>query len=308
MQTDLTTIIQQQVNEAYQTSTPLAITANGNKDFYGHKGDGTPLVVSQHRGVINYEPTELVLTARAGTRLNEIETLLDEHGQQLAFEPPHFENIMDHDEQRPATLGGTIACGLSGPARANNGAVRDFVLGCEIINGKGEQLRFGGQVMKNVTGYDVSRLICGSFGTLGVILNVSLKVLPKPELEKSLSFTISREQAYQKLISLNSQPYPFTASCYYNGQLMVRLAGNAQAVKTTLAKLGGDVLNHSQQFWQTIKEQQHLFFKTDSTLWRISIEPYAQLKIDTDKAGWLSEWHGALHRVKTNTPAQILRQ
>lgn len=308
MHTDLSKIIQEQISEAYQISSPLVIMANGNKSFYGHTSEGTPLVVSQHSGIINYEPTELVLTARAGTPLNEIEALLDKHDQQLAFEPPHFQKEADPGEQQPATLGGTIACGLSGPARANNGAARDFVLGCEIINGKGEQLKFGGQVMKNVAGYDIARLICGSLGTLGVILNVSLKVLPKPETEKSLSFTVSRKQAYQKLNQWNSKPYPITASCYYDGQLTVRLAGNTQAVKATQSKLGGDSLNNSTRFWQAVKEQQHPFFKTDNALWRISIKPCANINIDTDKLGWLTEWHGALHWIKTNTPAKILRQ
>ena len=313
MQNDLTNIIQQQVAKAYQTATPLVITANGNKNFYGHQAEGTPLVVSQHSGIINYEPTELIITARAGTPLSEIETLLSKHHQRLAFDPPHFHTKQSGVNERPATLGGTIACGLSGPARADNGAIRDFVLGCEIINGKGEQLKFGGQVMKNVAGYDVSRLICGSFGTLGVILNVSLKVLPKPETEISLSFMFSREQAYQQLSQWNNKPYPITASCYYDGQLMLRLAGNNSAVRATHKKLGGDLFNHRSDnnkpdFWQTIREHQHPFFTTNKPLWRLSVKPFAPLNIDTDKTGWLTEWHGALHWVSTSTPAKILRQ
>jgi len=319
MQSDLTQLIQQQVNDAYHRASPLVITSNGNKKFYGHQCEGTPLVVSQHSGVISYEPTELVITARAGTPLTEIESLLEENSQQLAFEPPHFQvekknsaeqtiTTLDGATFGSATLGGTIACGLSGPARANNGAIRDFVLGCEVINGKGEQLKFGGQVMKNVAGYDASRLICGSFGTLGVILNVSLKVLPRPELQRNLSFSVSREQAYEKLAQWNNQPYPITASCYYDGQLSLRLSGNEQAVKTTVKKLGGDSLNNNDDFWQSIKEQQHPFFISDQPLWRISAAPFAKLNIDVKQSNWLSEWHGALHWLKTNMPATELRQ
>ena len=310
MMNDVSKLIQEQVAEAYQTNNPVVLTGNGTKNFYGHPSDGTPLIVSQHQGVISYEPTELVITARAGTPLNEIEELLDNNGQQLAFEPPHFKiEHTDSEEQRDASLGGTIACGLSGPARANNGAARDFVLGCEIINGKAEQLKFGGQVMKNVAGYDVSRLICGSIGTLGVILNVSLKVLPKPEMTTSLSFSLSRDEAYLKLRELNNKPYPITASCYFDGQLSIRLAGNSQAIKATQNKIGGDIIDNDLKFWESIKEQQHTFFDTKQTLWRISTKPFSPLNIDIDKdTGCLTEWHGALHWVKTNTPAKILRQ
>lgn len=309
MHNDLSLIIRQQIEEAYQTESPLTIIGNDTKKFYGPPIEGTPLIMNQYSGILNYEPTELVITACAGTPLNEIESLLDQNGQQLAFEPPHFiANDPTNDESRIATLGGNIACGLSGPARANNGAVRDFILGCEIINGKGEQLKFGGQVMKNVAGYDVSRLICGSLGTLGVILNVSLKVLPKPETTTSLSFALSREDAYQKLCQWSSKPYPITASCYYDGQLTLRLAGNTQAVKATQSKLGGDPIKDGTLFWRTIREQQHPFFNTDKPLWRVSTKPIATLPIDVVETDYLSEWHGALHWLKTDSPAAELRR
>ena len=301
--------IQKQVIEAFQSNTPLNITGNGSKQFYGNSIDGTPLAVNLHRGIINYEPTELVITARAGTPLSEIEAELGKHNQQLAFEPPHFSTRIPAKDKLPgATLGGTIACGLSGPARVNNGAARDFVLGCEIINGRGEQLKFGGQVMKNVAGYDVSRLICGSLGTLGVILNVSLKVLPKPESEISLCFELSREQANEKIFEWNGKPYPVTASCYFNGLLTLRLAGNALAVKTTRQELGGQELGESKVFWESIKEQTHDFFKTEQNLWRISTKQnfITNFKNNND-AECLTEWHGALHWLKTEQEAENLR-
>ncbi len=311
MNNDIASIIQQQVREAYNSASPLSIQSNNTKAFYGNVTEGTPLITSQHRGIISYEPTELVLTARAGTPLDEIEQLLDKNNQQLAFEPPFFKtgDKDNEDETRCATLGGTIACGFSGPARADKGAARDFVLGCEIINGKGEQMKFGGEVMKNVAGYDVSRLVCGSLGTLAVVLNVSLKVLPKPETETSLGFVLSQQQAMQKLQQWKSLPYPITASCYYNGTLTIRLCGNQQAVKATYKKIGGEKIQNSTAFWQSIREQQHDFFITDKPIWRISVSPAAKLNIDMDKnTGSLSEWHGALHWVKTNTPGNILRQ
>lgn len=314
MNSDLSSLLQEQVAHAYQTDSPLVINGNGTKNFYGNTTQGTPLILSQHQGIISYEPTELVITAHAGTPLTELESLLDQHDQQLAFEPPHFEieNTQSNDKNHThqvATLGGTIACGLSGPARADKGAARDFVLGCEIINGKGEQLKFGGQVMKNVAGYDVSRLICGSFGTLGVILNLSLKVLPKPETSISLCFSLSRDAAYEKLRQINNKPFPITASCYYDGVLSVRLEGNAQAVKATHLKIGGNIIEKDVLFWNSIKEQQHDFFNTQEALWRISTPPTTTLNIDmNNNTGCLSEWHGALHWVKTNTPAKILRQ
>ena len=313
MQNDISKVIQEQVSDAYNTASPLVIQANNTKAFYGHTIKGTPLIINQHRGIISYEPTELVITARAGTPLDEIKQALGDQNQQLAFEPPLFsisetESDIQATKTRCATLGGTVACGFSGPARANKGSVRDFVLGCEIINGKAEPLKFGGQVMKNVAGYDVSRLMCGSLGTLGVILNVSLKVLPKPEKEISLCFSLTREDASNKLTQWNAKPYPITASCYYNGTLTLRLAGNAKAVQATKKILGGEELENSQIFWHSIKEQTHEFFNTEKVIWRLSVKPDAILNIDTDKStGILTEWHGALHWVKTNTPENILR-
>jgi len=320
MSNDISPLIQQQVEEAYQAQMPLEIIGNSTKKFYGNSVKGTPLVVSQHSGIISYEPTELVITARAGTPLDEIEEALNKHNQQLAFEPPHFSqpstdtiNTETHNDNlfRIATLGGTIACGLSGPARANNGSARDFVLGCEIINGRGEQLKFGGQVMKNVAGYDVSRLMCGSFGTLGIILNVSLKVLPKPEVETSLSFTLPRDDAYSMLQRINAKAYPITASCYFNNVLTIRLAGNAQAVKATQEKLGGELEQDDDHFWSTIREQSHSFFNTKQPLWRISTKFNTKLDINDlaeENTRCLTEWHGALHWLTTKTPATVLRQ
>ena len=297
-------LIQEQVLDAYQKQIPLEIKGNGTKAFYGQPIKATPLNVSGHNGIISYEPTELVITAKAGTSLAEIESVLSSNNQQLAFEPPHFST-----QHNNATLGGTIACGLSGPARANKGSVRDFVLGCEVINGRGEQLNFGGQVMKNVAGYDVSRLMCGSLGTLGVILSASLKVLPTPELETSLSFELTVDQASKKMSQWCRKPYPITASCYHNGVLTLRLAGNEQAVKATLKNFGGETLSNSKQYWSQLKEHQLNFFNTDKNIWRLSTKEDFHFSLpDTNKTDQLTEWHGALHWIKSNESASIIRQ
>jgi glycolate oxidase FAD binding subunit len=177
---DHTRNLQQAVAQALADQTPLNIIGGGSKSFYGREACGKPLYLSGHRGIVNYHASELVVTARAGTLLADLEQTLAEYGQMLAFEPPHF--------GATATLGGTIACGFSGPRRAFSGSARDFVLGCKIINGKAEVLSFGGEVIKNVAGFDVSRLMAGALGTLGVLLEISLKVLPLPEAEVSCCF------------------------------------------------------------------------------------------------------------------------
>ncbi|MEX5452570.1 glycolate oxidase subunit GlcE, partial [Stutzerimonas stutzeri] len=171
---DASALLLDQVNQALAAKTPLRIQGSGSKAFLGRAAEGQLLDVREHRGIVSYDPTELVVTARAGTPLAELEATLDEAGQMLPCEPPHF--------GEGATVGGMIAAGLSGPRRPWSGSVRDFVLGSRVITGQGKHLRFGGEVMKNVAGYDLSRLMAGSFGCLGVLTEISLKVLPKPRL------------------------------------------------------------------------------------------------------------------------------
>ena len=182
--------ILEQVRDAASSATPLNIEGGGSKRFYGRSSSGATLATGAHNGIIDYTPSELVVSARAGTPLAELETALGEEGQMLAFEPPHF--------GAHATLGGSIACGLSGPRRPWNGAARDFVLGITCINGKGERLRFGGQVMKNVAGYDLSRTLTGSLGTLAVLLEIHLRVLPRPEHELTLTRECSTAEAIRQ--------------------------------------------------------------------------------------------------------------
>ena len=222
------------VREAHARGTPLAIRGSGSKDFYGRPVAGEALDVTIHAGVLRYEPAELVLTARAGTPLAEIEDLLAANNQMLAFEPPHF--------GPGATLGGTIACGFSGPRRATHGAARDFVLGVRLIDGRGRALRFGGEVMKNVAGYDVSRLMVGALGTLGVLTEVSLKVLPRPAAETTLRFECNEAQAIETMNRWLGRPLPLSALAWVGGVLWVRLSGAEAAVRAAAAALGGEAV------------------------------------------------------------------
>ena len=243
---------------------PLRIRGGGTKDWYGQRFDGDVLDTREYTGIVDYEPTELVITARCGTPLAEIEAALAQRGQMLAFEPPHF--------GAGATLGGAIASGLSGPRRATSGAVRDFVLGCKLLDGKGDVLSFGGQVMKNVAGYDVSRLLAGSLGTLGLLLDVSVKVLPRAPREATLVFDgVAEIDAIRRLNEWAGRPLPMSASCWHNGVLMVRLSGANAAVDAAIRSLGGDVMPDCARFWAGVREQHHAFFDGDMPLWRLSV-------------------------------------
>jgi glycolate oxidase FAD binding subunit len=292
---DLSASLQEQVQQAHAGGTPLAIVGGGSKAFYGRPVAGTPLHVGGHRGVIHYEPSELVLTARAGTPLAEIESLLAENGQMLGFEPPHWGD--------GATLGGTVACNLSGPRRPYAGAVRDAVLGCRIINGRGEILRFGGEVMKNVAGYDAARLMAGALGTLGVLLDVSLKVLPLPAGELTLVEPCTLTEALARMNALAGRPLPISASAWVDGQLYLRLSG--AAIDTLASGLPGDTLAYAESFWHCLRERRTPFFADAAPLWRIGLPQAApQPELPGE---WLIEWGGAQRWLKGEAVAAEVR-
>ncbi|MBP0600498.1 glycolate oxidase subunit GlcE [Herbaspirillum sp. LeCh32-8] len=263
---------------------PLQIRGGGTKDWYGQAPQGELLDTRGYSGIVDYEPTELVITARCGTTLAEIDAALEKNNQMLAWEPPRFDGA--------ATVGGMVAAGLSGPARASAGAVRDFVLGAVLMDAQGEELHFGGQVMKNVAGYDVSRLLAGSLGTLGLILQVSLKVLPKPFAASTRVFEINQEGALRLLNQCGGQPLPLTASAWNNKVLTIRLAGAQAAVDSAVKKLGGSELSNGDDFWRDLREQQHAFFDApEQPLWRLSVPSVAP---PLDLPGrQLIEWGGA---------------
>jgi glycolate oxidase FAD binding subunit len=285
------------VTTAAANATPLNITGSGSKRFYGHDTGARNFPVIGHHGITDYSPTEMVISARAGTPLSEIESALESENQQLAFEPPHFGN--------EATLGGMVACGLSGPARPYRGAVRDFVLGIKCINGKGEVLRFGGKVMKNVAGYDVSRLMTGSLGTLALFLEINLRVTPRPETETTMCLEMNAREAIDTCNRIAGQPCPLSAACFINNRLYLRLSGNAAGIAAALKDIGGEELESSQDFWLSLREQQLPFFTDADTLWRLSLPPTTPaLPIDGD---WLIDWGGGQRWLKTEVDAADIR-
>lgn len=277
---------------------PLRLRGGGSKDFYGGPPAGALLDTRAHAGIVHYEPAELVVTARCGTPLAELEATLAERRQCLAFAPPHFGD---------ATVGGMVAAGLSGPTRAATGALRDHVLGVRIMDGEGRVLKFGGEVMKNVAGFDVARLMAGSLGTLGLILEVSLKVLPMPAAEAGLSFELTEEQALAAVNRWAGQPLPLVASAWQAGMLTVRLAGASAAVAAAREKLGGELLDplSAQGFWQGLREQTAGFFAGESSLWRLSV-PSAVPPLGLP-GPVLIEWFGAQRWLRGDAEAARLR-
>lgn len=274
--------IVQAVKAAHDGHVALRIRGAGSKDFYGGMLSGETLDVSGYRGIVGYEPTELYITARCGTPLTEVEAALAERGQMLACEPPRFS---------AATVGGCVAAGLSGPRRQQAGAVRDFVMGAKLVDGTGQVLNFGGQVMKNVAGYDVSRLLAGSLGTLGVLAEVTLKVLPRPVAEQTLVFALGEREAIARLNEWGGQPLPISASFWYEGRLWLRLSGAQAAIDAATRKLGGEVGGDMSQHWDSVREQTHPAFAGD-ILWRLALPSAAG---EPGLTGLRAiEWGGAL--------------
>ena len=296
-QTDLTEELAARVSEACASRSPLRIVGGGTKRFYGRDVDGEPLELAGHRGLVYYEPTELVVKARAGTRLQTIEAALAEAGQMLAAEPPHF--------GEGATLGGAVAAGLSGPRRPFAGSLRDQILGVTLLNGRGERLRFGGEVIKNVAGYDVSRLMAGALGTLGVLLDISLKVAPRPRLEKTKAVEVSAERALEILAEWGARPSSMSAACFDGARLVCRFGGSESAVGAASELFGGEELAQAESFWLDLREQRHPFFAGDESLWRISLPLGAPLL--PLSGTWMLDWGGAQRWYRGPESAAVIR-
>ena len=289
-------LLLEQVNQALQNPTPLRVQGSNSKAFLGRVTAGEILDTRSHRGIVSYDPTELVITARGGTPLAELSQVLDAAQQMLPCEPPAFGD--------GATVGGMIACGLSGPRRPWSGSVRDFVLGTRVITGHGNHLRFGGEVMKNVAGYDLSRLMAGSYGTLGVITEVSLKVLPKPRKALSISLEMDSDRALMRLGEWGQQPLPISAACHDGQRLHLRLEGGEGSVAAAHDRLGGEWLDAS--YWADLNEQRLSFFDEDQPLWRLSL-PNNTPKLSLP-GRQLIDWGGAQRWLKSDADAAFIRQ
>ncbi|MFA9217355.1 MAG: glycolate oxidase subunit GlcE [Sphingomonadaceae bacterium] len=295
----------ERIVSAGATRTALRLRGSGSKDWYGETPAGEVLDTSGYQGIVAYEPTELVVTVRCGTPLRELEQELALQGQMLAFEPPHF--------GPGATVGGVLAAGLSGPRRPSAGAVRDFVLGAVLMDGRGETLRFGGQVMKNVAGYDVSRLLAGSMGILGLVLEVSLKVLPRPTAEATVQLELAQDEALLRLNQWAGQPLPLSASCWHDGVLTVRLSGAQAAVAAAEKHLGGVAMTAqlAANWWRDLREHQHALLRSEDErpLWRLSLPSTvpAQALSMIDDTAQLIEWGGAQRWLRSAANPQALR-
>ncbi|MDA8110547.1 MAG: glycolate oxidase subunit GlcE [Betaproteobacteria bacterium] len=294
----------EQVRAASERRRALCLRGGGSKDFYGGEPRGERVDTRGYAGIVSYEPSELVVTARCGTPLAELEAALGERGQMLAFEPPHFSAA----GTGAATLGGCVAAGLSGPRRASAGAVRDFVLGAKLLDGRGRVLAFGGEVMKNVAGYDVSRLLAGSLGTLGVILEVSLKVLPRPPAEATLRFELPQDRAIESLNRWAGRPLPISASKWRDGELLVRLSGAPSALRAACDKLGGERLDDPQgeRVWRALREHDEPFFAGDAPLWRLAVPSHAApIELPGEQ---LVEWGGGQRWLRSRADAATVRR
>lgn len=277
------------LRRARERQSPVYITAGGSKrHMLGRHCDAEELDVSAHRGIVDYQPGELVITARAGTPLTELVATLRAQNQMLSFEPPLFNGR--------ATLGGTLACNLSGPARPWGGSIRDMVLGVQLINGMCERLDFGGKVMKNVAGYDVSRLQAGALGTLGVLSEISLKVLPQPQKTRTLCYAMAAADAVATMNRRAGEPKPLSGAFWLDGQLYLRLSGAASAVDSTARQWGGDRVEGAGALWDALREMTLPFFAGGAPLWRFSVQSTARPVLDLGPT--LIDWGGAQRWVR----------
>ena len=293
---DMTQALVDQVKTAFDNDTTLAIHGGRSKDFLGAEFAGQSLDLSGHQGIVNYQPVELVMTVRAGTLLSDVNAALAEQGQSLPFEPPGFGPT--------ATIGGTIATGVSGPARPYTGSARDYMLGVRMINGQGEHLRFGGEVMKNVAGYDISRVMTASHGTLGAITEVSLKVLPVAKAETTLMFQMSAADAVARFNALAGKPLPITATAWAAGVAYIRLSGAASAVDAAATELGGTVVDAP---WHAMSELTHESVSEAPTLWRVSVPQVAPVQAMAGSEPSLLEWGGAQRWITSDVDPLQLR-
>jgi glycolate oxidase FAD binding subunit len=291
---DLTETLVQSVRRAAAQQRALYVVGGNSKRFYGRAIEGEPLEVAGHRGILSYDPTELVVTLRAGTPLAQLEARLGEHGQMLCFEPLRF----------PAsTIGGVVAAGLAGPRRPYAGGIRDSILGVKVLDGRGDIQRFGGVVFKNVAGFDAFRLMAGSLGCLGVLLEVSLRVVPAPRIERALAFEMTCEAARERLVQWSRLPLPISGACFDGERLHVRLSGGEGGVRQTALRLGGEEAPLG--FWDELRDHRHAFFERASVLWRLTV-PVGTPALSLE-GRWLWDWGGAQRWLVSDEPHDRIR-
>jgi len=299
--------LSEQVLEARAGFRSVLIHGGHTKSFYGNpyvRSSDEPISLDMRslRGILNYEPTELVITALAGTPLQEITDTLDASGQMLAFDPPSF--------GPQATFGGCIASGLSGPARLGGGPLKDYVLGSHLLDAQGRVLKFGGEVMKNVAGYDVSRMLAGSMGMFGALLQISVKVAPKPLQTVTLEWQCSESESLAMCHGMRAHPLPVSASAWELvdnlGRLRIRLAGAPAAIDSARSKLGGALVSdlESAQYWQDLREQRLSFFATPQ-LWRVAVAPGTPA---LNLGPTLIEWGGGQRWIAADVDPQMIRR
>jgi glycolate oxidase FAD binding subunit len=323
MAADLSAQIISSVKDAHASEQSLVISGQGSKSAWlpdAVIGAGGSLDVTGHSGIQAYQPEELVITARAGTSLIEINAVLAAEGQMLACDPPRFQPTQADGvvgDNAGGTLGGVVATGLSGPGRPWSGAVRDAILGVELVNGKGEYLKFGGQVMKNVAGYDVSRLQAGAWGNLGVLASISIRVHPVWQDQCTLVFQMSAEQAQQKCLRLAQKNLPLQGSCWQDGVLSLRLGGHASGAAGAKLALSGEVLQGGidLEYWANLRDHKADFFQQQLSsqmpgakkIWRLVVPSAAPLP-----GSWLNaddlliEWGGGLRWLRHDDDAAVV--
>jgi glycolate oxidase FAD binding subunit len=295
--TDVTSAaLADRVRHAAATKSPVSIVGGGTKAFYGRQIDAEPLSIGAHCGIVSYDPSELVVVARAGTPLSEIEARLGECGQRLAFEPPRLGEA--------STIGGVVAAGLSGPRRPFAGAVRDCVLGASILDGRGQLLRFGGQVFKNVAGFDAFRLMAGAMGCLGVILEVSLRVTPAPRLEAALALEVASNEARTWVCEMMRRPTPLSGAFHDGARLHLRLSGGEAGVAALAAELGGD--EEPLGVWDAVRDLTHPALTGDAALWRLSLPQTAPIAPVGDVVAW--DWAGSMIWMRSDQAAERIWQ
>lgn len=296
----------ERLQQADRDGSAVRIEGGGTRHFTGRQVIGEVLSTRQHHGITSYDPVELIVSVRTGTPLQELEARLAEQGQMLPFEPPRL------GEQ--GTVGGMVATGLSGPRRPWAGAVRDFVLGMRVLDHQGREQRFGGEVMKNVAGYDLSRLMVGAQGSLGLITEVSLKVLPVPGASRSLRLEMPRDQAMQKLCAWGRKPLPLSGASWHDGALHLRLEGGPGSVTETATMIGGDRLDDN--YWQQLRDWKLPLFLRESLhtdprpLWRLSLPaqtPPLPLP-GLEDAMQIDDWAGCQRWLRTDIDVATLRQ